>query len=163
MTENMVSVPSTLWEKFVSWFDKRTDETPSPVEPEKPQEPDNFAAVIAERDEYKAKIEAMEAETAAKARLEKFQADLAGKPVDQNAEMLAGMTDEQAGWVLEQFTKLSVQVQTNDVLTQEIGTTKEAEALTLQTAITRKLEAVPSLSYVQAFEAVRLEHPDLFK
>lgn len=161
---DMVSVPNTLWDKFMAWFDRRTDETPPQVEPEKPKaEPDNFAAIVAERDEYKAKLETLEAESKAKARLEKFAAELAGKPVDQNAAILAGMTDEQAEWVIAQFGALSNQVQANDVLTQELGTSAEAEQLTLQTAIARKLEANPSMVYVQAFEAVRLENPDLFK
>lgn len=162
MTDN-VSVPATLWDKFVSWFGKRVDEqtteTPAPQEEEPAVD---YSAVIAERDAYRAQIETIQFEAAKRQRVDNYAAQLVGKPVDQNGAMLASMTDEQAAWVIAQFTALSEQIKANDVITREIGHESEAEPLTLERAIALK-RASANLDYVQAFEAVRVEHPELFR
>ncbi|MBU2249084.1 MAG: phage protease, partial [Gammaproteobacteria bacterium] len=144
MTVETVEVPKSFWEKFTAWFDHRMEEPAAAPEPE--IEPEQFAAIAAERDEYKARIEALEAEEALKARVEKFGAILTETKLDPEAAgTLAGMTDEQADWVVQQFKALSAQIK-ESALISEIGTEQEAEVfdnpvLALDAAIHRIMEA----------------------
>lgn len=162
MTEETVQVPRGLWDKFTAWFSKRVDE--ETAEPTAPAEPENFAAVQAERDEYKAKVAAMEAETAKKARVDAFSAKLQATIVKDGASVLAGMTDEQAEWVLQQFGALSAQINANDKLTQEIGHNSEAKSgkEALNDAVLARTKETGE-SYPVALSALAREKPELFK
>jgi hypothetical protein len=164
MSEN-VSIPTNLWERFVSWLDRTMAEPEPASEPETPQVPEDYSAALAERDQYKAELERIRLEAEHKARLDSFSAKIEGLAVEQNAEMLASMTDEQADWVIAQLAALSAQVKTNDVLTQEIGSSKEPEAMGAE-AVNKAIEAYAAehkLTYPQAFDALRRERPELFK
>lgn len=162
MTEDTVQVPVKLWDKFTAWFSKRVDEeavTPAPV-----AEPDNFAAIQAERDEYKAKVEAMESEKAKQARIDAFGAKLKETIVNDGAEILAAMTDEQADWVLQKFNALSAQIKVNDKLTTEIGHNEPAKsgAQALDEAIKAHAKETGK-TYQDALTALAHDKPELFK
>lgn len=123
MTDETVQVPKTFWETFNAWFKKAT-EPPEDVTPAVDVE--QMTAIQAERDEYKARLDALEADAARKARVDAFAARLAETKAEPAADMLAGMTDEQAEWVLAQFSALSAQI--NDAaLLGELGTTNAGD------------------------------------
>ena len=174
MSENMetVQVPKSLWEKFEAFFsrlldreEKRAEPEAEVAEPVEPTEPDNFAAVIAERDEYKTKLETMQAEANHKALVDGFAAQLKETKVGTGAEMLAAMAEEHSAWVIQQFKALSAQI--NDkALTGEIGDSSEAlpdnPRLALDTVI-RSRAAQDKSDYTAAMMALAKEQPELFK
>lgn len=117
MTET-VQVPVSFWEKFLARFERE------PEQPEQPQkndgQPERFDALQAERDELAAKVQAMEAEKEQAARVDAFAVQLKETKVSAGADVLAGMTDEQAEWVMQQFKALSAQID-ESALTQPVG------------------------------------------
>lgn len=164
MSEETVQVPKSMWDKFTAWFSKRVDEEQPALVAEPTVQTDNFAAIQAERDEFKAKLDKMEAEASHKTRVEAFGAKLSETLVKDGAEMLASMTDEQSAWVLKNFSALSAQVKANDRLTEEIGSTSSAPSGA--SAIQSAIEGVMSdrkIGYPEAFMAVTRERPELFK
>lgn len=160
-TMENVEVPKSFWEKLTAWFDKQM------VTPEAPPalvQPDTEAldALTAERDQLKAQITAIEAEKAHAARIEQLTVELKETKAEPNAEMLAGMTPEQSEWVMTQFKALSAQIAANDVITQELGSSGEQVEVDLNTTIEQFAKA-NNLSFVQAFDRLRIEQPDKFK
>lgn len=162
-----VEVPTSLWNKVEAFFSRlleREEKLPeAEPEVEPATEPDQFEVVIAERDEYKSKLEALESERAKAARVEQFAAQLADVKID-GAEMLASMTDEQADWVLQQFKALSAQVDETKI-TGEIGgdgdPLPEQPRLKLD-AMAKARAAEKQIDYVSAVRELALEQPDLF-
>jgi hypothetical protein len=167
-----IEVPTGLWDKFVAWFGKRVDEAEpqpeAPVTPPTPEIPEEFKARLAEAEQYKAKVETMEAEAAKKARLEHFGAELQTTKYSGNteaAELLAGMTEEQSGKVLEYIKALSAQIDESK-LTGEVGSAAPGEVVEGEEAINAAVKAemeASKVGYVQAFEAIRSRNPELFK
>lgn len=163
----------TLLERFTAAVEKlftrpETPAAPAPEpepEPEKPAviELDKFTAVQAERDEFAAKLQAIEAEKQHAARVEQFAESLRETQVGEGAEMLASMSDEQAAWVLTQFKALSAKVDTSK-LYGEIGSdgngasSNPAEAL--HAAITARM-GEKKVDYNTALAMVRTEQPEL--
>lgn len=166
MTVETVEVPKTIWEKFTAWFERRLEPTEPAPEPEPAApaiEPEKFAAVEAERDQYKAEIERMQADAAAKARLDNYAAKLAETKAAPDAAMLAGMTDEQADWVLQQFAALSAQIN-ESALTGEVGS--EGEALPEgRVGLNERISAYAAehkINYLDAVAALAQVEPGLF-
>lgn len=165
-----VTVPAGLWEKFMSKLfpDKPEEDAPAPVEAlstDPPEQPDKYEALAAERDQYKAELDALKAEADKKARVDAFAAQLAETKAEPNAEILASMTDEQAAWVVQQFKALSAQVN-ESALTGEIGSegkglpTDPAAALDLAV---KAFAAEHKLEYAQALQRVAVEQPELYR
>lgn len=163
MTES-VTIPASLWDKFMAKLfpDKPAEEPPAPPEVKEPEQ-DNFAALSAERDEYKARLESLEAEAARKSRIDGFAAQLAETKAEPNAEILAGMTDEQAAWVVQQFKALSAQIN-ESALTAEIGSegagTPANPYQALDLAVRAKM-ADAKVNYAAALQMVGKERPEL--
>ena len=128
----------------------------------------DYSARIAELEQYKAKVETMEAEAAKKARLEHFGAELQVTKYSGNteaAELLAGMTEEQSGKVLEYIKALSAQIDESK-LTGEVGSAAPGEVVEGEEAINAAVKAemeASKVGYVQAFESIRARNPELFK
>ena len=102
----------------------------------------------------------MEAEGARTARLEHFGAELQTTKYSGNteaAELLAGMTEEQSGKVLEYIKALSAQIDESK-LTGEVVEGEEA----INAAVKAEMEA-SKVGYIEAFNAVRTRNPELFK
>lgn len=163
-----VEVPTSLWNKVEAFFSRLLEREEKQAEPEPEvepaQEPDKFDAVIAERDEYKSKLEALETERAKAARVEQFAAQLADVKVD-GAEMLASMTDEQAEWVLHQLKALSAQVDETKIV-GEIGSEGDPlpeEPRMKLDAMAKARAADKKIDYASAIRELALEQPDLFK
>lgn len=179
----MIVMPQGVWQRFSAWLDKTfTGVEPEPepepeAEPEPQSEPEpepqsvpepmsadpqaeQYAALMAERDNLAAEVAEMKAQQAQAGRVAHYSAMLSGLPVNGGGEMLASMSDEQAAWVVEQFKALGAQIATNDKLTQVIGT-EQQQPTDLHGVITA-YQAAHKVSYLEAFEAVRAERPELF-
>ena len=169
-----VQIPVTLWEKFLAALHigglEPVEPAPAPVKPsaDEPAIPEEFKARLAEAEAYKAEIEAMKAEQAKKARLEAFGAELQSTKYSGNteaAELLAGMTEEQSGKVLEYIKALSAQIDESK-LTGEVGSAAPGAVVEGEEAINAAVKAemeASKVGYVQAFEAIRARNPELFK
>ena len=175
MENENVTVPKGMWDVFTAWFKGKVEKpevepvVPEPVQPAPPAQPapeetEQYQAVIAERDDFKAKYEAMEAERARTARVENFAAQLKETKVESGAEMLAAMSDEQAAWVIQHFKALSAQV-AESVLLGERGTDAPSDQ-DPKTALSSAIDAYIAehkVSYPAAVEALTATRPELFK
>lgn len=127
MTTETVTVPMSFWDKLTARLFPEPPAQPEPEpEPVKPTEPDQMSAIVAERDTYKAELDALKAEQAKTTRLEQFTAQLKETKSPEGAEMLAGMTDEQAAWVIERFKALSAQINETAIV-GELGTSAQGD------------------------------------
>lgn len=152
-----------MWEKLLSRFTVTQSESePEALQAETPAV--DYTAVVAERDEYKAQVEQMQADQARRERLAHFGAELGKtKAAADGAEMLASMTDEQAGWVLQQFRALSAQVD-EGALVGEIGSAGAAIPDDPRMALDQAVQAYAAehkTSYPDALLAVIKANPDL--
>ena len=167
MTENleMVQVPKSFWESFVSFFKptKQQDE-----EPEQKLDPavevEAYEAAVKERDEYKAKLETLEAEAAKRARIEKYTAAIAEtKANGELAEMLVAMDDETADRIVQEFKALSAQIDESALLGEK-GTSggglPEVPADALDAAVKAKMQE-HKVNYNAALQMVADEAPEL--
>ena len=160
-----VTVPASLWEKFIAFIDSRLAPPPAP----EPVEviPDEYKAAVVERDELKAKFEEQQKEAEKKARVEKFDAELKATKADPAlADLLSDLPEEKADAIMRQFKALSEQIKEPE-LTGEVGKEGEAvegdpkaqfNALVLAIMNENKLT-----NYNAAFEVAKVQHADLFK
>jgi hypothetical protein len=168
MPEDTVQVPKSIFDVFTSWFKRNTEPKPEPehVEAPEPVIPDEFKAAVAERDQYKAQVEAMQAEASKKVRVDKFATALKETKAGIKAEMLASMTDDQANAVVTELKALSAQIAANDALTHEVGTANEAD-LSIDPQVNydaqiKALAAEKKITYPAAAVQFAVAHPDLF-
>lgn len=166
MAEETVQVPKGIFDTFVSWFKRTAEPQPEPEAPApaEPVIPDEYKAAVVERDELKARLVALEAQQAQNARVEGYAAQLKETKIAEGAEMLASMTDEQAGWVVTQFKALSAQVN-ESALTGEVGSTGDGPTEpkdVIEGAVKAHMEEHKEATWLEAFDAVRHAQPDLF-
>lgn len=181
------TVPKSLWDRFEAWLDGLTkgevlETAPRQPDPEPDPTPDPaqseaFQAAVAERDQFKAELEKLQAEREAAEKLAAIRAEFdteefgmsyieLGKS-DEAARMLAGMTDEQRTWVLQNFKALSKQID-ESALTGERGTAGagvdagDSPVEKLNAAILARTTE-KEISYGQAAQEIQTEQPDLVK
>lgn len=171
MTEQF-TVPASLGERFMAWLDSHLE---NPKPPEAPQIPEEYTAAVTQRDQYKAQLEAMQAESEHKALLTALTAELQNKDkfgsmyvemskASEAAEMLGGMTPEQRDWCMRNFSALSIQAQRPELFI-EGGSSDPAPAdknALLLRAVAAKQAELKS-DFATAYEAVKVASPDLFK
>lgn len=171
-TSETIVMPQGFWSRSSAWLARVTaggEVEPEPEEPPAQPEamasggttPEALTALQAERDELAARLAQVEAQQAQAERVAAYTAQIAGLPVQGGGEMLAGMSDEQAAWVVAQLRALGAQIVANDRLTATIGT--DAPAPTTPHEAISAYAAENHVSYVQAFEAVRAARPEMFK
>jgi hypothetical protein len=172
MPEDTINIPVTLWDKLkaaihIGGAETIVNNVAEPPAPVVIAETEEFKAAIAERDEFKAKYEAQQAESAKKARIDKYTAAVKETKAEQKAELLASMTDEQADWVVSQFKALSAQIAANDALTHAVGTENEndlsADPEVSIDAQVKALAAEKKVNYGAALQMFAAAHPDLFQ
>jgi hypothetical protein len=161
---DMTQVPTTLWDKFTAWFNKRVDEAEAPASAPA-QIPEEYQAKIVELEQYKARIQTMEAEQAKRARVDQFEAELKDTRVNAGewAALLVDIPAESAEKIVVQFKALSAQIAANDKLTAVIGTTGTPEATKDPNQVVLAYAAEHKVGYVEAFEAVRKATPEIFR
>lgn len=167
MAEETISLPKALWEEYIAPLFKRTELTAITAEAVTTVEgiePDKFAAVEKERDEYKTKLEAIEAAKERAGRVEKFSTELKETKADPTmAELLADVPQETAEAILKQFRALSAQIN-ETALTGEQGSEGAGveDPKAAFNALVVKKSAENTISYNAAFELVKGESPELF-
>ena len=158
-----ITIPQSMWDKFIApLFDRK----PETVEVVKTVEPEDYAAIKQENEQYKAQLEAEKLAGERKARVEKFTAELTETKADPTlAELLADVPAETAEAVMKQFKALSEQIN-ESALTGEQGTEGAGNAEDPKAAFNAAvlaLAASKSIQYTAAFEEVKHTQPDLFK
>lgn len=154
-----VQVPKTFWDQFVAFFQPKREPEPAP-EPEPAADVEQFEAAKAEAAAYKAELDTLKAEATKKERVDKYTAAVKETRATHDlGELLAGLPDETADRILQEFKALSAQIKESN-LTDELGTGGEgADSEGLLAAI--KTKVAGGMNYNQAFEAVRAENPEL--
>lgn len=189
MTDENISVPRSWLERFFGIQPKpaaasttgsaKTDppENPPPVVAES----EEYKAAVRERDDLKAKVAAMEAETKRKNQLTAIVKDLQQAEkfgsvyinvtaAEETAAMLASMTDEQRAWCMKNFSAFIHQI-CESRLTGEIGatgmaggagTTDGTAAAAFNSAVLARMKK-DKTTYEQAYSATKSDNPDLFE
>ena len=170
MTVEKVEVDKTVWDGLMGLFKKDEPETEQ-TEPE--VKPDEFASLQSERDEYKSKIETMEAEqkqaelfAAVQAEFESDEFGAAFQGVgeeDEAIKMLASLPEAERAWVLTQFKALSAQIDESK-LTGEIGEDADPisdDPVEAYDAAIMAHQKEHNSSYQDAMNATNVEKPEL--
>lgn len=172
MTEQTVTMPASLYERFLAMF--RTEEPDPPKaqpEPQTPAEPgvdvDKFNAIQAERDDLAAQLAEIERNQAQATRVQHFAAELSGTSLAEDAVLhgvLAGLTDEQSGPIVERIKALAEQVKVSN-LTADVGNNGESDTTDPQMAFdaaVRGRAAKDGIAYHVAAKLVADEQPNLY-
>jgi len=170
--EQTVQVPVSFFDKFLSVFKKPEEPKPEPTPQPAPQV-DELTALASERDQLKAKLEAIEADKAKAAHLEAVKVEVV-KEADQfgasyielskaeeTTAMLAGMTEEQRAWVMRNFKALSKQIDESK-LTQEVGNNAPPAGDKSAHEVISEYAAEHKISYVDAVKKLSVEKPEIF-
>lgn len=166
MTDEYVQVDKGLWATIQERLFKSAPEDAPQPEPAPVVETDEFEAMAQERDEYKAKLDALVAEQERARKVQSFVTELDNTEFADDtevAEKLAELSEEQAEWALEKFRALSARIESD--LTREIGDDTPAPANdrdALDIAIKAKAKEA-GVDYNAAMTLVREEQPELFQ
>lgn len=163
---DMVQVPQSVWDMFMArLFPKPPDPVSDKPTPQ-PAEPEQFTALKAEAEKYKAEIESMKAAATRQARVEKFSAEIAKTkaPQDGLAELFAALPDAQSDKLLQVIKALSAQIDESK-LTGPVGKSGSSDNANpvdeFNAAITAKAAEL-HIGYNEAFEVVKAKMPELF-
>lgn len=163
MSEETYPVPKGIWDKFTAWLDRLAE---PPKEPELPAvDLEQMTALQAERDEYKARLEAFQAEQGRKARVEKFEGELKQTKADASlAGLLADLTDEQAETILRQLRALSAQAEASDITTP-LGSDAPApdDPVAAFDSAIQRIRDEKKVDYVTALNEVIRKAPELYQ
>ena len=181
MTVENVTVPKSLWEKVESWFVIRepVKEPPAPepkTEPE-PEKPDQFDAVIAERDNFKAQLEQLKAEQVKAEQLSAITSELQDKEkfgavyvelksAEEAAGVLSGMTPEQREWVMRNFKAFIAQIKESN-LTEPVGSegANDLDANPAEAFLARvnAYAAEKKVDFIASIQQVAVIEPELYQ
>ena len=167
MTEEMVTVPVGFLERI---FPKKEEK------PEPEQQPEelsaDFQAIEQERDDYKAKLDQLEAEqlkaeklSAIKSEFETDEYGAAYQELSAEAEMFASFDEKQLEWVLEKFKAFSKQIDESELMSEK-GSDGEGVDTGDKAAFNEAVEkyaAENKVDYPTALKAVIAETPDFAK
>lgn len=173
MSETVEVPKQEFWDKVTALFSSSEEMEQAP--PELEVDVDKLEAVQSERDEYKAKLDAIEAERKREELMSsigaEFETDEYGAAYQDMGEsegavdMLASMDKEQREWVLEKFRALSAQVDVE--LEEELGTSGEGideeNPMGQLNALVSERAKADGVTYNEAVKLVRSEQPDLFE
>jgi hypothetical protein len=166
MTDNveLVEVPKKGYEGILQFFSAKPHDPEPEPDPKPAVEIEAFDALAKERDEYKAELDRLQAEADKKARVDKFTAAVAETKANAElVEILAGLPDETADRIIQEFKALSAQIDESK-LTGELGTSGDAPAdpaEALNKAVAAKMEALKISDWNQALRLVVIENPEL--
>lgn len=184
MSAEMVQVPTSLWEQLTAKLlgrklDEPAGEPPKTDPKAEVIEVEKFNALKKERDEFEAKVKAIEAETARKAEVAKLVAELQKKDekgkelfgmsyvelgkAEEAATMLASMTPEQREWCMRNFKAYAAQIDYSKVLGEKgkEGGQPVDPVTAMDAAIKAEMKADPKLNYASAMDVVRAKSPEL--
>lgn len=172
MADEVVSVPKTLWEKFMAKVFPEAEEPPAPA-----PIPEELKAAVVERDALKAEKTAREAEAARVTLMAAVAKEFAVKPeefgmayielgkAEESAAMLAGMTEEQRAWCLRNFKALSKQIVEAGLIGEHGSEGRGTDAnptAAFDAAVHARMKE-KAIGYVEAYNILKVEQADLFK
>ena len=171
MSENMVSVPASTWDRFMALFlDRESDKSePKQQQPQEPQN-DEYATQVqtlsAEVEQYKVKLERMEAEREAAARVANFAVELKETVIADDVEIqtaLSRMDEATAKMLVTKFKALSAQIEESK-LTGEIGSSGDPETSGSDAVLAeaKKYSAEKGVSFNDAITYLAQTRPELF-
>lgn len=170
-----VEVPIKFWDKFMAGLFVSPPEKPEVKESKDPVvKVEDFEALESERDDYKAKFDAMEADKAKAEKLSAIAAEFDTEEygtayielgnAEESADVLAGMSDEQRDWVMTNFKALSKQIN-DSALIKELGTIGEGidedDSAGQLNAVVEARAKEDKISYGAALDLVSAEQPEL--
>lgn len=174
--DNMVQVPTPIWDRFLAWMDRRPPEDkPEPEKTPVSEDADKYTAALAQAEQYKVELEALKAQQAQAGQRASLVAQLQDKErfgsmylelraAEEAASVMSGMTEEQRNWCMKNFGALAKQVDTS-ALFGEKGSAgdglPENPVQALDTAVRSKMDA--QTDYVAALRKVQAETPALIE
>lgn len=170
--EETVQVPTSLWDKFMAFID-RGIEPGNDNDHQEPEIPEEYKAAAAERDDYKAKFEALQTERQREELMatvkgefatDEFGAAFKALPETEGLlDILAGLPEEQRAVVVEQFKALSAQIKESDLMGEvgAGGAGEEDPRKALDAAI-KAYAAEHKVDYNTALSRLAQEQPELF-
>ena len=172
-----VSVPKALWDKFMEFINVNKPTEPPTPEPVKVEETEAFKAAAKERDDFKAKLEAKEADDAKKALVANLTAQLQKKEdygmvyvelkaADEAAGVLATMDETQREWVLRNFKALIAQIDESQLTGEEgreTAATTDEDHKARFNAIVLKMVNEGKGDYNQCFAIAKETEAELFQ
>lgn len=177
MTQENVSISKSLLEQLLALLNiGKPEQTPEPS-PEPVEETAQFKATAKERDEFKAKLETLEADKVRKETMSALTAQLQNKEnygmvyvelkaADEAAGVLSTMDETQREWVMRNFRAFITQIDETK-LTGETGkeqaTTTDEDPKLRFNALVIKLAEEKKINYVEAFELSKTVQADAFQ
>lgn len=162
-----IEVPKSFWETILEKFGAQPQPEPQPTpEPVDVTQAEEFKAVAQERDDYKAKWEAHEAEQARRVVVEKFEAELKeAKAAPELAEVLADLPEEKAEAVLRQIKAFSAQAALGNVEGElgDNGAPPETDPVAAFDAAIKQVQAEKKVDYAAAVREVVSATPELYE
>ena len=158
-----VQVPKDFWDTFKSLFTRREDDQPS----EDIFTSEEYNSLVSERDDYKAKLEAIEQAELRQAAVDNFTAQLEETKTSADmAEILADLPAETAERIVQEFKALSAQIDESALLGEKGKEAKEALPNDPRAAFNAQVLAIQAekgIPYEAAVKVAIAEHPDLYE
>jgi hypothetical protein len=172
MSENTVTVPAGLWDKFMAFMfpensQRQPEPAPAPAQPEPVEAREDFAAQVenltAEVEKLKAEKLQLEADRAHQSRVDAFAAELKETTLNEDVELfgvLAALDDEAAQAITRRMKALSEQAKAAK-LTQDVGGSGEQATPADKFAAAIQLKIESGLGRAEAVAAIAKENPEL--
>ena len=163
MSVETVEVPKTFWDKLSAVFNQpEPEEKPDPV---KVEETEQYQAIVTERDDFKAKYDALIAEQEKQAVIEKYEGELKDANADPAlAEILADLPEEKAEVLMRQLKASGEQAKQGDA-EQELGTSAEGvdNPAAVFDAEVKRVMKEKEMNYAAATVIAAQEKPELYE
>ncbi len=176
MSEETVQVSKSLLETLLGFLKPKQDEPPVETPPDGVK-PEEFKAITSERDNYKAQLDTLKAESQAKELRSNLTAQLQSKEkfgmvyvelksAEEASAVLATMSPEQREWCMRNFAAFIAQIDESKLLGEtgsESAETIGANPVAEFDAQVKKIAAEKSIDYNSALTVAKTTHADLFK
>jgi hypothetical protein len=175
MAEN-VSIPKSLYERFMGWVEKPAP-IPEPKEEPAGPTPDELSAVVKQRDELAAQVKKIEddkkaaelksqiaTELKSDAKVDKFgMFSVPVEKLDESAAVLATMNPEQRAWVMQNFAAAAGQIKASKI-GEEIGSSGDPAPDNREglNAAIQAYSVEHKVDYITAIDMLKKDKPDLF-
>ena len=168
MAEGQTSVPTPLWEVFMTWFKGQGEAGVTEVQDTNPDgQPDKYEAQIAGKDTeitaLKAEVAGMQEAQTLQERIEHFTSEVEGES-DEVYTLLAELSEDDAKFLVTRFKALKAETKLNPEETAGARGSDE-EPMGPVDALEKAVEEYMTehkVGYVQAFDMIRTERPEMF-
>jgi hypothetical protein len=160
-----IQLPASLFDRLMArFFPEREDEPmPEPMpDPDIQANVEKLTALERERDEYRTKLEMLEAEAAKRERLQTLTAELPEAVDKAGIEHLAGMEKDAAEWVISQFKALAEQIKESNLVGNPGNPGTDDNLTAKLDAEVQKLMTERKMAYHEAIGELARTKPELF-